>query len=165
MSRKWKNFFYDLIAYILCAIIITCFVYLLCSCSTKYVAVPEYHYENHHTTDTIIQRDSILKENNTVIREADSTMLAELGIKIKSGERAILVLRKELERVLSQQKEAKHDTVIKRDSIRVPYPVEKSLSSWQKLQIKAGAVVLFLALAAGLFWLLLWLIRRYSGRR
>lgn len=164
MSRKWKNFFYDLIAYILCAIIITCLVYMLCSCSTKYVAVPEYHYENHHTTDTIIQRDSILKENNTVIREADSTMLAELGIKIKNGERAILVLRQELERVLSEQREAVHDTIIRTDSIRVPYPVEKKLTYWQKFQIKAGTVVLFLAVAVGLYWILLWLIRKRNNR-
>lgn len=164
MSRKWKNFFYDLIAYILCAIIITCLVYMLCSCSTKYVAVPEYHYENHHTTDTIIQRDSILKENNTVIREADSTMLAELGIKIKNGERAILVLRKEMERVLSEQREAVHDTIIRTDSIRVPYPVEKKLTYWQKFQIKAGTVVLFLAVAVGLYWILLWLIRKRNNR-
>lgn len=128
----------------------------LVSCSPKVVTVPEYHYESHHSSDTVFQRDSVTKEQKTVIREADSTMLAELGIRLRDGERAILVVQKELQRVLSQQKEAVHDTVCLTDSIRVPYPVEKKLSGWQNLCISFGGYVgIIIAL------LLLYLILMY----
>ena len=46
----------------------------------RYITVPEYHYESHHTTDSFFQRDTVTKENSTIIREADSTMLSRLRI-------------------------------------------------------------------------------------
>ena len=117
---------------------------VMVACSPRYVTVPEYHYESHHTHDTISKVDSVWRERNTVIREADSTMLADLGIRLKQGERAILVLRNELERAMSQQREAVHDTIERVDSVRVPYPVEKQLTRWQSLKMKAGGYVFVL---------------------
>ena len=114
---------------------------VMVACSPRYVTVPEYHYESHHTHDTISKVDSVWRERNTVIREADSTMLADLGIRLKQGERAILVLRNELERAMSQQREAVHDTIWRVDSVRVPYPVEKQLTRWQSLKMEAGGIV------------------------
>lgn len=127
----------------------------LISCSPRVVTVPEYHYESHHSSDTVFQRDSVMKEQKTVIREADSTMLAELGIRLRDGERAILVLQKELQRVLSQQKEAVHDTVCLTDSIRVPYPVEKKLSRWQDICISFGGYAIGTIIALLLLCLIL----------
>ena len=119
-------------------------VWCLQSCSPRYVTVPEYHYENHHTHDTISKVDSVWRERNTFIREADSTMLADLGIRLKHGERAILVLRNELERAMSQQREAVHDTIERVDSVHVPYPVEKQLTRWQSLKMEAGGIAFVL---------------------
>lgn len=134
---------------------------LLCvGCAPRVVTVPEYHYERHNTTDTVMMHDSILRERNTIIREADSAMLSELGIRLQQGERAILVLRKELERALSQQKEITHDTIIKTDSIRVPYPVEKKLTKWQQLKIGAGEIILFVSCLIAVFSWLRFLVRR-----
>ena len=134
---------------------------LLCvGCAPRVVTVPEYHYERHNTTDTVMMHDSILRERNTIIREADSAMLSELGIRLQQGERAILVLRKELERALSQQKEITHDTIIKTDSIRVPYPVEKKLTKWQQLKIGAGEIILFVSCLIAVFLWLRFLVRR-----
>lgn len=134
---------------------------LICvGCAPRVVTVPEYHYERHNTTDTVMMHDSILRERNTIIREADSTMLSELGIRLQQGERAILVLRKELERALSQQKEITHDTIIKTDSIRVPYPVEKKLTKWQQLKIGAGEIILFVSCLIAVFLWLRFLVRR-----
>jgi hypothetical protein len=113
----------------------------LCSCSTRYITVPEYHYENHSVHDTISKADTLWRERNTVIREADSSMVAGLGIRLKDGERAILILRNELERAISQQREVLHDTVIKIDSLRVPFPVEKQLNRWETLKMQAGGYV------------------------
>ena len=164
MNKRLENFIWDVLMFVVSTFIIGLAAFLIMGCSPRYVTVPEYHYENIHTVDTFLQRDSILKENNTIIREADSAMLSELGIRLKDGERAILVLRKELERVFNQQREVVRDTVIKVDSIRVPYPVEKKLTKWQTFQIKVGSIVLFLVVAVGLFWLLLWLRRKRNNR-
>lgn len=161
---KLKNFFIDLFWWMVVSMFLAVIIWMVSSCSPRYITVPEYHYENHHSIDTFIQRDSVLKENNTIIREADSTMLEELGIRLKQGERAILVLRKELERVLNQQREVQHDTVIKIDSIKVPYPVEKELTAWQKIQINAGSIIIFLAVAVGLYWFFSLLKRKRKNR-
>lgn len=134
---------------------------LLCmGCAPRVVTVPEYHYERHNTTDTVMLHDSILRERNTIIREADSAILSELGIRLQQGERAILVLRKELERALSQQKEITHDTIIKTDSIRVPYPVEKKLTKWQQLKIGAAEIILLVFCLIAVFLWLRFLVRR-----
>jgi len=138
MSKRWTDFIFDVVAYILVIGFIVLLVHFLCGCSPKYITVPEYHYEKHHTNDTIIERDSILKEKNTIIREADSAMLEGLGIRLKEGERAILVLRREIEQLTNQQREVVHDTTVRIDSIRVPYPVEKQLTRWESLKIEAG---------------------------
>ena len=141
--------------------VIILFVLFLClGCAPRVVTVPEYHYESRNTKDTVLQHDSILRERNTIIREADSAMLSELGIRLQQGERAILVLRKELERALSQQKEITHDTIIKTDNIRVPYPVEKKLTKWQQLKIGTVEIILFVSCLIAVFMWLRFLVRR-----
>lgn len=159
MSKRWKDFLFDAAAYILVIGFFALLVHFLCGCSPRYITVPEYHYEKHHTNDTIIERDSILKEKNTIIREADSAMLEGLGIRLKEGERAILVLRKEIERLTNQQREVVHDTTVQIDSIRVPYPVDKKLTRWQEIKINIFDIVLLLVVAVGLYWLLSLLIK------
>lgn len=154
MDLRWKRFFFDLVSCIFLAAFITFCLWLVTSCSPKVITVPEYHYEYNSKTDTILRQDTIMSEKNTIIREADSAMVAELGLRLKEGERAILILRKELEKIASQQKEVIRDTVIKTDSIRVPYPVEKELSWWQKQKVKWGetamAAMFVLLLIAGI---------------
>lgn len=157
MNRKWKDFFIDFAMYIFVAAFMVACLLLLFGCSPRVITVPEYHYERHNTTDTITLHDSVLRENKTIIREADSAMLADLGIRLQQGERAILVLRKELERALSQQKEVKHDTVVQRDTIRVPYPIEKQLSRWESLKLKAGGYLFAVLIVAVLWFLIVWL--------
>ena len=157
MSRKWIDFFIDLGMYLFVGTFMAVCIWLLFGCSPKVITVPEYHYERHNTTDTVMMRDSILRERNTIIREADSSMLADLGIRLQQGERAILVLRKELERALNQQREVVHDTVVQRDSISVPFPVEKQLSRWDSLKLEAGGYLFVLLIVAVLWFLIVWL--------
>lgn len=127
---------------------------LLCGCRTQYVTVPEYHTEYVNRTDTFVLRDTLLKDREVVVREmtpADSAMLAQYGIQMQDDKRMILFLQRELQRQSTQQKETVHDTIIKTDSIRVPYPVEKSLSRWQQIKLDIGEYVLvLLALLAAL---------------
>ena len=147
MSKKWKDFLYDALMFVSVAGFFALLVYFLCGCSPRYITVPEYHYESHHTADTVLLRDSFLKENNTIVREADSAMLIGLGIRLKEGERAILILKSQIERLVNQQKEVMHDTIVRVDSIRVPYPVEKKLSRWQNLCISFGGCAFGITIA------------------
>lgn len=150
--------------FFLVVIYFICLVYMmlwLVSCKTQYVSVPEYHTEYHHTTDTLRERDSVFREHKTIIREADSAMIERLGLRLKDGERAILVLRKEIERMASSRQEVKHDTIIKNDSIRVPYPVERKLNKWEQFKVDIGGFVLILLALL----LLLYLTRVWKDKR
>lgn len=122
---------------------------LLASCKT---IVPEYHYERSQRTDTVWRYDSVVNNTKTIIREADSAQLAELGMRLRDGERAILILRQELQRAISKEYEAKHDTVIKVDSVYVP-PIERQLTRWESLKMEAGGylIVLLCVLLVSLF--------------
>ena len=107
-------------------------VLLLASCRTvKYVPVERVRTEYIHNTDTLRQTDSIVSEKRIIIREADSTTIAELGLQLKENERAILVLKSELQKRLKEVSEHSRDTVILRDTIDVPVLVEKELTWWQ----------------------------------
>lgn len=134
---------------------------LLCSCKTQYVPieVTKTEYQNH--TDTVREKDSIYVEKNTVIREADSATIAKLGLQLKSNERAIIILQNELQRVMSEKQQHSTDTVIKTDSIPVPYLVEKKLSAWQQFKLDFGGRVL----AITFIIILLLCVRQFLQRR
>lgn len=105
---------------------------LLASCRTvKYVPVERVRTEYIHSTDTVRETDSIISEKQTIIREADSATVAELGLKLKENERAILVLKRELQKKIREASEHHRDTIIQRDTINVPVPCEKELTWWQ----------------------------------
>lgn len=100
-------------------------VWLLCSCgTTKYIPVTSEHTEHHWHTDSVFQRDSVVKESLTTVMQLDSAAMAKYGIQLKSAERAWLVKTQEMERIINElmAKSEVRDTV--RDSIPKPYPVE-----------------------------------------
>lgn len=123
--------------------------------SVELVAVPQQHTEHHWHTDSVFQRDSVVKECLTTVMQLDSAAMAKYGIQLKSAERAWLVKTQEMERVIQElmSRSATKDTV--RDSVPVPYPVEKlvekQLTWWQKTQMYAGDVLLLLLLAAFIY--------------
>jgi hypothetical protein len=90
--------------------------------------------------------------------QLDSAAMAKYGIQLKSAERAWLVKSQELERQIQQmmQLSATKDTV--RDSVPVPYPVEKlvpaELTTWQKLRMNIGTFMIFATLLFAVGWLL-----------
>lgn len=124
-------------------------LWLLCSCTTtRYVTVPEVHEQHHWHTDSVFQRDSVVKESLTTVMQLDSAAMAKYGIQLKSAERAWLVKTAEMERIINElmEKSEVRDTV--RDSIPVPVPVEvvkevpTELSWWQKTRMILGTIVL-----------------------
>lgn len=89
------------------------------SCRTQYVPVEtvrtEYKIHDSVRFDSIYQRDSVFMYHN--------------------GDTIYQYKYKYLYRYLTINKT---DTLIKTDSIQVPYPVEKRLTHWQKVKMELG---------------------------
>ena len=112
--------------------------------NVEYVPVESSHTEHHWHTDSVIQRDSVVKERMTTVMQLDSAEMAKYGIQLKNAERAWLVKSWELERQIEalQRLTAERDTV--HDSIPVPYPVEKRLTKWQQAKVDWGGWALLI---------------------
>jgi hypothetical protein len=106
----------------------------------------------------------LISEKETIIREADSSLVAKLGLQLKDNERAILILQRELERQVSKESEHKTDTVIKTDSIQVPYPVERKLTKWEKIKMDAGGISIGVCIALVLMIIVYFIVRAYRRR-
>lgn len=106
--------------------------------SVRYVPVSEYHTLYKTRVDTVQRWDSVRDLQWMTVREVDSTQLAALGIQIKGLKNALLIERNKLLQQISNEKTHKVDTVMQRDSIPVPYPVEKKLTKWQQWKMDAG---------------------------
>ena len=140
-------FFYSLLGIVLLVL----FSLLLSGCkSVQYVPVEKVKTEYKSKTDTITKIDSIFSEKETIIREADSSLIIKLGLKLKANERAVLILQKELEKKIRKESESKTDTIIKVDSVQVPYPVEKKLTKWEKVKMDMGGFAIGLLVVLGL---------------
>lgn len=115
--------------------------WLLCltGCRTvKFVPVPEYHTIYKTRVDTVQRWDSVRDVQWMTVREVDSTQLAALGLQIHGLKNALLIERNKLLQKISNEKTHKIDTVMQRDSIPVPYPVEKPLTKWQRWKMDLG---------------------------
>jgi hypothetical protein len=146
--------------YIVLFIIAVCF----CGCkSVQYVPVEASHTEHHWHTDSIIQKDSVVKESMTTVMQLDSAQMAKYGIQLKNAERAWLVKSWGLERQIEQLQKmlAIRDTV--RDTIQVPYPFEKKLSKWQQTKVDWGGWAMLGVLVVII--LFLFIIPRWKGKR
>jgi len=117
---------------------------LMSSCRTKYVSVPEWHTEYVVKTDSVFHRDSVYCHDSVVVFKSGDT--------ITTYRTKYVYIDRWREKVLT-------DTVIKVDSVRVPYPVERKLGFWEKVRLEAaGAVVAIVAIGA--IGLMRWLVRR-----
>lgn len=101
-------------------------LFLLCSCATKYVAVPEYHTE--YRTNTVHDSIYFEKHDSVMMTVKGDTVTVEHW-KIRYRDRFVEVT----------------DTFIKTDSIMVRYPVEKQLTWWQRIKIDFSEwIIIFL---------------------
>ena len=105
---------------VLALVVYTIIMLVCCSChSIKYVPVEtvrtEYKTRDSIRYDSIYQRDSVYMQ--------------------LKGDSVYLYKYKYLYRYLTINKT---DTVLKADSIQVPYPVEKQLTRWQEIKIELG---------------------------
>jgi hypothetical protein len=133
-EKAYRGSFWSFMMFILTM----CVALFMLSCKTEYIPVETSHTEHHWHTDSIKEVDSVIHERHTTIMQLDSVAMAQYGIKLKNAERAWLVKSWELERQIEQLQKmsAFRDTV--RDTIQVPYPVEKKLSKWQQAKVDWG---------------------------
>ncbi len=111
---------------------------MLQGCRTKYVSVPEYHKEYINRTDSFFHTDTIKEKEWITIKEVDSAQLAKLGVQLRNIKNAYLIERNRNRERNNTTLKAKTDTVIKTDSIRVPYPIERKLNKWESLKMEVG---------------------------
>lgn len=105
---------------------------VLGGCKTKYVSVPEVHTEYITRVDTTVRKDSVyLKDSVYVERKGDT-----------------LYVNKTLYRDRYHNiYKVKMDTVVKRDSVNVAYPVEKEMSRSERLFVAMGKFFVALVIA------------------
>ena len=134
------------------------------SCKTKYIPVEtiitKTEYKSH--TDTLTLTDTIHNTKETIIREAnagDSLLLAKMGLKLQENQKLLLVLQRELEKEKSSQSEHRIDTILKTDTIKAPYPIEKKLTKWESAKMVIGGISLYLCGAAILLLILGFIFR------
>lgn len=105
----------------------------LCGCKTvKFVPVPEYHTLYKMRVDTVQRWDSVYFRDSVYIAvKGDTVYLTNTH------------WRERFRNVYH----VKADTVMQLDSIRVPYPVEKQLTKWQRWKMDAGGWAMCVAAA------------------
>lgn len=117
---------------------------LLCSCKTQYVPVESVRTE--YVTNTV--HDSVVvnveKTDSIVVREKGDTVFVE-RFRTEWRDRWHETLRT--------------DTVLKVDSVQVPYPVEKKVPVWERVKTGAVGFVVGLVFVGGVA---LWIRRRYK---
>lgn len=138
---------------------ITAAVILLSGCKQiKYV--PVYTTDSTATNHTDRERevDSVIVERNTIVKEADSALLAQLaamGFKIDNYENVLFVLQSELRQKIRELESVKTDTVTVYREKPVPYPVEKEvkkpLTKWQKWCMSFGKIAMVLCAIGAVF--------------
>lgn len=134
-------------------LMILCLGVLFTSCK-HYQRVVEKPVYIHDTTfryirDSVKVIDSIFRDRETIIREADSATLAEFGIQLKNNEKAILLLQRELVERIREIEKMRSDSTDHSKETPVPVKeteyieVAKPLGWFQKtLMIVGGAAVL-----------------------
>jgi hypothetical protein len=116
------------------------------ACSPKVMTVPEVHNFYHHDTDSVFINDSVIDRQTTIIREVDSATMAQFGIQMERQQKAWLVQNEKLMKEISMLKQSKNDTVHIRDSIPVPYPVEKKVTAKERLGYLTNDLIVILCL-------------------
>ena len=141
-KRLLKEFGMMLLAFI-ASLAICGVIGMLTSCkSVKYIPVPEYHTEYKVKTDSFVKRDSVWVKDSVWLWMQGDTVYKERWC-MKYNDRYVY--------------QNKKDTVIQTDSVRVPYPVEKELSRWEK--VKLDWFIPILSVGLGVTGILLWISR------
>lgn len=135
--------------------------------TTRYVPVEsvrtEYKDRVVAVHDTV--RDSVLMLND--VYRHDSVLIRMKGDTVYVERWHTLMLNSQL-RNRAERSKAAHDTlyVTRTDSVRVPVPVERKLTKWERVKMHFGTVsmvIAAMAIIAGIVILAWWLRRKIRG--
>ena len=119
-------------------------VAMLTGCKTKYIPVPEYHEIVVHHADTLLRVDSVQLRDRVIIRLQGDTTVQEVW--------------RWRDRVKYDTRIVYRDS-IRVDSVRVPYPVERKQTAWERTMQNVGKISLFLIVTSICFMLVYLLLR------
>ena len=119
-------------------------VAMLTGCKTKYIPVPEYHEIVVHHADTLLRVDSVQLRDSVIIRLQGDTIVQEVW--------------RWRDRVKYDTRIVYRDS-IRVDSVRVPYPVERKQTAWERTMQNVGKISLFLIVTSICFMLVYLLLR------
>lgn len=105
---------------------------VLGGCKTKYVSVPEIHTEYITMVDTTIRKDSVYLKDSVYVERKGDTLYVNKTLYMDRYHNIYKV---------------KKDTVVKRDSVNVAYPVEKEMSRSERLFVAMGKFFAALVIA------------------
>ena len=143
-EANYRNCAFALIGIIVCLVIAV----IMSSCATKIVTVPEIHTEYITKHDSVMMHDSIHVHDSVVIKQSGDTIYCDRW--------HTLYKDRWRDRVLI-------DSIIKTDSVAVPYPVEKKLTKWQQIKLDFGEMFI-LVLVIFCFIMSLLYLRRNRQR-
>lgn len=124
--------------YMICILLVLPFI----GCRTRIEYVPVESVKTEYKDK--LQRDSIYFRDSIIMREKGDTVIIDRWRYIYK------------DRLIT-------DTLIVSDTVRVPYPVEKELTRWQKTKMDVGGWamgVLSGITLLGIGYVIVWLIRR-----
>lgn len=102
-------------------VIVLLLVVFLSGCRTKYIPIEKVVYQNEIKHDTLHTYDSVFVRDSVYLRKKGDTCYLD---------------RWHEKTVFKNVYMVKVDSFLKRDSIPVPYPVEKQLSKLEQFQLK-----------------------------
>ena len=105
---------------------------VLGGCKTKYVSVPEIHTEYITSVDTTVRKDSVYLRDSVYVERKGDTLYVNKTL-----------YRDRYHNIYKVKK----DTVVKRDSVNVAYPVEKEMSRSERLFVAMGKFFAALVIA------------------
>lgn len=128
--------FRDLLTGLILGMLASLLISLLTGCrSVKYISVPEYHKEFIWKTDTFAKLDSIYQKDSVFVLLKGDTVFQN---KITYRDRYHNVYK------------AKRDTLIREDSVLVPYPVARELSKHEQRLMDIGKCAVVWLICLGL---------------
>lgn len=119
MKTKWYDTYFWQVALYVIGILLVAF--LLSGCKTKYIPMEKIVYQNVIKNDTLHTYDSVFVRDSIYLRQKGDTCYLD---------------RWHEKTIFKNVYKVKVDSFLKKDSIPVPYPVEKELSKWEQFQLK-----------------------------
>ena len=120
-------------------------LFFLTACSPKTIYVPEVHTEYITRTDTFVKIDSVsVKDSIYVTQKGDTVRIEKWHVSYRDRWREKIV----------------RDTIMRTDTISVPYPVEKKLTMTERFDIWLNGMCIVLGLL--LLFVVAWLIIKWK---